>query len=73
MIETRYYHVHGSRWEARFFRKGESFPDCQCAATRQGVWGKPVRRGWESARFLADSWRMVEFEPDIVYLSRSDG
>ncbi len=68
MIQSRFYNVHGVRWEARFFRKGETFPGSDAESPRQGVWMKPVNSGWESRLFVAESWKYVDMEPDVRYL-----
>ncbi|MBI5571942.1 MAG: hypothetical protein HY914_18510 [Desulfomonile tiedjei] len=68
MIESRFYNVAGVKWEARFFRKGEEFPDTDRKAPRQGVWARPMHQGWDRSRFVADSWRFVNIDPDTLYL-----
>ncbi|MEW6347434.1 MAG: hypothetical protein AB1646_00100 [Thermodesulfobacteriota bacterium] len=68
MIQSRFYNVNGAKWEARFFRKGETFPDSPALSSRQGVWIRPVGAGWEGWIFVAESWKYVEMEPDVAYL-----
>ncbi len=68
-MTSRYYTVKGRPWEARFLRKGELFPDTETTAPRQGVWARPVPEGWDGAVFLGDSWRFVDLEPAVRYLS----
>ncbi|MBM4326531.1 MAG: hypothetical protein FJ118_05125 [Deltaproteobacteria bacterium] len=68
MLTNRYYNVKGTRWEARFFRKGEPFPDMAHPAPRQGVWARPASSGWDQALFLAPSWNAVQLDPDVLYL-----
>jgi hypothetical protein len=59
--------VQGARWEARFFSKGETFPESDFKAARQGVWARPVSFGWEDARFVGSSWGSVQLDPDLLY------
>jgi hypothetical protein len=69
MIQSRYYKVNGRRLEARFFRKNEVFPGTtDLLVPRQGVWARDVREAWNAARFIADSWRFVEMDLDVLFL-----
>lgn len=67
MIESRYYNVRGTRFEARFFRKGEVFPDTELIVPRQGVWARPESFGWSGAFFAGTSWQSVQMQVDVVY------
>ena len=70
MLQSRYYNVGGRKWEARFFRKGEFFPDTlHREVPKQGVWARPESVGWERAVFLGISWRFVTMESAVEYLS----
>jgi hypothetical protein len=60
--------MNGAKLEARFFHKGEPFPNSRLFAPKQGVWARPVPLDWDKAFFLAVSWRFVELEPAIKYL-----
>ena len=66
MIQSRYYNVNGAKLEARFFHKGEAFPDSSVTVERQGVWAKRAANGWDRAVFVADSWRFVEYELHVT-------
>lgn len=68
LIHSRFYNVKGEKWEARFFQKGEPFPETGLAAPRQGVWARPVSSGWESPVFVGGTWRFVTMDPDVLYL-----
>jgi hypothetical protein len=68
MIESRYYTINGIKWEARFFQKGNAFPDTTAVVSRQGVWARPVGSGWEQARFIGSSWKFVRLDSDVFYL-----
>ncbi len=68
MIQNRFYNLNGVRWEARFFRKGDPFPDTVTSASRQGVWMRPVCAGWDRWIFAAESWKHVELEPDVIHI-----
>lgn len=68
MIDRRYYRIGGQKWEARFFQKGERFPDTTIDVSRQGVWACPELQGWDQARFLGNSWRFVNLDIDVSYL-----
>lgn len=70
MIQSRFYNVSGKRWEARFFRKGELFPDTSLSAPRQGVWAREAPFGWEAALFVGHSWGKVDMTPDVLYLEK---
>jgi len=67
LIQSRFYNVNGVKWEARFFRKGETLPDTNIEAPRQGIWAKPADSGWEHAAFVGHSWASVQFDPDLLY------
>ncbi len=67
MIASRYYTVDGIKWEARFFRKGDVFPEGNLKVSRQGVWARPVEFGWEFACFAGESWRFVRMDADLLY------
>ncbi len=67
MIASRFYSVKGNKWEARFFHKGDIFPDGDVKVPRQGVWARPVDFGWEFASFVGESWRSVQMETDLLY------
>lgn len=73
MIQSRYYNVNGHRWEARFFRKGQPLPDSDAVVPRQGVWAKPVSSGWDDARFIGESWRYVQMQPDLLQFPKRRG
>lgn len=68
MIVSRFYKINGVRWEARFFGKGDLFPETARKVPRQGVWGRPNGCDWHEARFLGTSWRFVDLEPDLLFL-----
>ncbi len=68
MIQNRFYTIRGSKWEARFFAKGEPFPDTDMSAPRQGVWGKPIAEDWSTPRFLGHSWKNLDFDTAVRYL-----
>jgi len=67
LIQSRFYRVSGNKWEARFFTKGETFPETDLKAPRQGVWARPVSRGWADARFVGSSWGSIRLDPDLFY------
>lgn len=67
MIENRYYTVNGTKWEARFFSKGELFPETDTQVPRQGVWARPASRGWETAAYVGHAWAAVHLDPDVLY------
>lgn len=67
MIESRFYDVKGVKWEARFFKKNEEFPESAGKASRQGIWGKPEGETWEDSRFIAPSWALVDMETAVKY------
>jgi hypothetical protein len=67
VIQSRYYKVNGAKWEARFFHKGQSFPETGIGVPRQGVWARPVSSGWEESCFVGESWRFVQMDPDLLY------
>jgi hypothetical protein len=60
--------VRGTKWEARFFRKGETFPESDLKAPKQGVWAHPVTREWDKAYFLGTSWGSVQLDLDLLHL-----
>lgn len=68
MIQSRFYNVNGSRWEARFFQKGERFPDTEREVPKQGIWASPAGSGWDRPCFVGYSWRVVRLDPDVLYL-----
>ena len=68
MIQSRFYNVNGVRLEARFFTKGELFPDMDVQVPKQGIWARPVDYGWECAAFVGSSWRFIRFDSDVLYL-----
>ncbi|HMK36563.1 MAG TPA: hypothetical protein VK463_15930 [Desulfomonilaceae bacterium] len=68
MIDNRFYNINGIKWEARFFGKGEIFPETEVRAPKQGIWARPVDFDWESAVFLGGSWRFIRLDSDVVYL-----
>ncbi|MFH1114285.1 MAG: hypothetical protein V1792_10215 [Pseudomonadota bacterium] len=69
MIQNRFYNLNGEKWEARFFRKGEFFPDTGGQEVpRQGVWARSEYSGWECAVFVGTSWRFVNMDPSVQYL-----
>ncbi|MDQ7782921.1 MAG: hypothetical protein RDU20_08590 [Desulfomonilaceae bacterium] len=69
MIQSRFYNLNGEKWEARFFRKGEFFPDTEeIAAPRQGVWARSERSGWDHSVFVGTSWRFVNMDLAVQYL-----
>lgn len=67
MVESRFYNVRGTRFEARFLRKGELFPDTEAIVPRQGVWARPESAGWDGAFFVGTSWQFVQMNVDVVY------
>jgi hypothetical protein len=60
--------VRGAKWEARFFTKGEIFPDTDLKAPKQGVWARPITQVWDEAYFLGSSWGSVQLDPDLLHL-----
>jgi hypothetical protein len=54
--------------EARFFNKGELFPDMDLQVPKQGIWARPVGYGWEYASYLGNSWRFIRLDSDVLYL-----
>ncbi len=68
MIESRFYNVRGVKWEARFFRKGESLPESDAIALKQGIWARPTSRPWDEAVYVGSSWRFVNMDPDVLYM-----
>jgi len=70
VVESRFYNVKGVRWEARFFLKGELFPDSTCLKVpRQGVWARPMNYGWDRSLFVGESWRFVDMDLDVFDLT----
>ncbi|MBI4964344.1 MAG: hypothetical protein HY913_13790 [Desulfomonile tiedjei] len=67
MIQSRFYNVRGARWEARFFAKGETFPESDAKAVRQGIWARPVSSRWDQALFVGHSWASVQLDLDLLY------
>ena len=67
MIASRFYNAKGVKWEARFFHKGDIFPEGDLKVPRQGVWARPVDFGWEFATFVGESWRLVQMETDLLH------
>jgi len=67
VIQSRFYSVNGTKWEARFFNKGEVFPESDRNVSRQGVWARPVSGEWERAIFVGSSWMSVRMTPDVLY------
>ena len=73
MISSRFYRVNGEKWEARFFTKGEIFPETDdVKVPRQGVWARPVVSGWERSSFVGVSWQYVRMDPDVLYMPHSE-
>jgi len=71
MISTQYYTVKGEKWEARFFQKGEIFPETdKVKVPRQGVWARAVHSGWERSVFVGESWKHVSMEVDVLYMPK---
>ncbi len=68
MIQNRFYRVNGTKWEARFFQKGELFPETDTKVPKQGVWAKPISEEWASARFVGHSWRFVTMDVHLSVL-----
>lgn len=68
LIQSRFYNVRGTKWEARFFAKGETFPESDLKAPKQGVWARPITHGWYEAYFLGPSWGSVQLNPDLLRL-----
>jgi hypothetical protein len=68
VIQSRFYNVRGVKWEACFFSKGAVFPDTDVLVPRQGVWARPAQYSWDSACYVADSWRFVRMEHDVLYM-----
>lgn len=68
MIQSRFYRVNGTKWEARFFQKGDAFPDTDIKVVKQGVWARPVSGGWDTACFVGHSWRFVTMDVDLSVL-----
>ncbi len=69
LIQSRFYQLYGKRWEARFFRKGEFFPDTDdLVVLKQGVWARSEEVGWERAVFVGSSWRFVNMDLAVQYL-----
>jgi hypothetical protein len=73
MGESRFFRVGECRYEARFFVKGDTFPDTELSVSRQGVWARPADAGWEQATFVATSWRHVSWDSDVRYLPTKRG
>lgn len=70
MIQNRFYTAGGKKWEARFFHKGDIFPDTAGREVpRQGVWARPVDVGWEESVLVGTSWRFVNMDVAVDYLS----
>lgn len=68
MISSRYYNVNGEKWEARFFRKGDHFPDTlDRIVPKQGVWARPVDFGWDHSVFVGHSWKHVNMDVDLLH------
>lgn len=67
MISSRYYSANGVKWEARFFHKGDTFPEGNAKVARQGVWARPVDLGWEFATFVGESWRFVQMATHLLH------
>ncbi|GEM_PF-1100838 len=67
MIASRFYSANGVKWEARFFHKGDTFPEGDVKVPRQGVWARPVDFGWEFASFVGESWRFVHMDTDLLH------
>lgn len=67
-VHSRYYKVDGETWEARFFHKWDRFPESDFVAPRQGVWAKPKSAHWDEAVYVAECWRFVDMDPDVLYL-----
>jgi hypothetical protein len=67
LIYSRFYTVKGIKWEARFFSKGELFPETDTQAPRQGIWAKPASRDWDIAVFVGHAWASVQLDPDVLY------
>jgi hypothetical protein len=68
MIDSRFYTVLGEKWEARFLRKGDLFPDTDLLVPRQGVWARQVPDGWEEAVFVGRSWAEVAMDPHVLHM-----
>jgi hypothetical protein len=69
VLESRFYNVKGVRFEARFFRKGDTFPDrADLMVPRQGVWARPRPFGWDRSFFVGESWRYVDMDTDVIHL-----
>jgi hypothetical protein len=71
LADSRYYNINGRKWEARFFTKGETFPETQISVPRQGVWGRPLDATWEESHFLGYAWRLVDLNPDLLFFPES--
>lgn len=71
MSGFRIYKHNGQTIEAVYLNKGESFPDTIIVAPRQGVWGKTRNQEWSDAVFIGHSWRFIELDLAIKYLSTS--
>jgi hypothetical protein len=70
VIQSRFYNVQGTKWEARFFSKGETFPETDLRVSRQGIWARRTdSTGWENSVFVASSWSLIQMTPDILYLT----
>jgi len=68
MITSRFYNVNGMRWEARFFRKGDTFPGTESTVPKQGVWARLETADWDSALFVGASWGLIQMDTDVLYL-----
>ena len=43
MIASRFYSANGVKWEARFFNKGDTFPEGRCEGAPTGGLGSTSR------------------------------
>jgi hypothetical protein len=68
VIQSRFYNVNGIRLEARFFNKGELYPETDTQVPKQGIWGRSSGSDWDSAVFLGGSWRFIRLDSDVLHL-----
>jgi hypothetical protein len=67
VIQSRFYNIAGARWEARFFQKGECFPDTDRTVPKQGIWASLAGSGWDLPCFVGYSWKSVRLDPGVLY------
>ncbi len=68
MIQSRFYTVSGMKFEARFFTKGEVFPETNQVVPKQGIWGCFSDADWTEALYLGTSWRFINLDVAVNYM-----